>query len=207
MSVAAYDKERVLVGLDASPSQDRGDIHNMILSQVSRIRRDPVLGKCMIVVFVESNSSKIDANQLRDLLLHDNRQWRSKIHVASSETKIQPPAKLPAAGVWTNQQNKKRMVQIAADLLANDKLRVSDSLNGSNVQTDLADIEEQLRRFTPVVEVAKNLFGKTKVTYSGKRGGKKDDLAMALLIALYWERYFLNEPGFVGLLRANGVGI
>jgi len=51
-------------------------------------------------------------------------------------------------------------------------------------------LEDELRNFSVLVEPPKTPFGKVKKTYSGKIGGRQDDLCIALQLALTSMRCF-----------------
>ena len=45
-------------------------------------------------------------------------------------------------------------------------------------------LEDEMRNFCILVEAAKTPFGKQKKTYSGKCGGRNDDLVITLQLAI-----------------------
>ncbi len=63
----------------------------------------------------------------------------------------------------------------------------------SNTLSDvnaIKSIEEELARFSVIVEPSKTAFGKTRKTWTGKIGGQQDDLAIVMQMALSGLRVF-----------------
>ena len=54
-------------------------------------------------------------------------------------------------------------------------------------------IEDEMRNFCILVEPAKTPFGKVKKTYSGKVGGRNDDLVITLQLAITGIRTFYQQ--------------
>lgn len=57
-------------------------------------------------------------------------------------------------------------------------------------------LEDELRNFCILVEPAKTPFGKVKKTYSGKVGGRNDDLVIALQLAITGIRTFYQQDRY-----------
>tara|TARA_Y100000817_G_scaffold204194_1_gene160011 strand:+ start:6784 stop:7077 length:294 start_codon:yes stop_codon:yes gene_type:complete len=57
-------------------------------------------------------------------------------------------------------------------------------------------LDDELRNFAIVTEPAKTLFGKIRRTYTGKLGGRNDDLAIALQLALTGCRCFYSSDKY-----------
>lgn len=55
---------------------------------------------------------------------------------------------------------------------------------------------DQLDGFQVVIEAPKSAFGRSKRTYSGKIGGRQDDLAIALQLAVLGARLFLRKDKY-----------
>ena len=58
------------------------------------------------------------------------------------------------------------------------------------------NLEDELRNFCILVEPAKTPFGKTKKTYSGKVGGRNDDLVITLQLAITGIRTFYQQDRY-----------
>ena len=59
-----------------------------------------------------------------------------------------------------------------------------------------ARLVAELRAFSVVVEPAKSIFSKSRMTFSGKGGGQQDDLAIALQLAIFGMRLFHNREKY-----------
>jgi len=57
-------------------------------------------------------------------------------------------------------------------------------------------LDDELRNFCIVVEPAKTVFGKVRKTYTGKLGGRNDDLAIALQLAITGVRCFYSSEKY-----------
>ena len=57
-------------------------------------------------------------------------------------------------------------------------------------------LEDELRNYCVLVEPSKTPFGKTKKTYSGKLGGRNDDIAIVVQLAIAGVRCFYRESKY-----------
>lgn len=60
----------------------------------------------------------------------------------------------------------------------------------------VAELQKELNAFSVIKEPPRTLGGKMRVFYSGKKAGGKDDLVMALLIAMVSLRRFYSDPRY-----------
>ncbi len=60
----------------------------------------------------------------------------------------------------------------------------------------LSQLDDELRNFCILVEPPKTPFGKPKKTYSGKSGGRNDDLCIALQLAITGIRTFYQSSRY-----------
>ena len=68
--------------------------------------------------------------------------------------------------------------------------------NTMDVKEMLKTIDGELRNFCVLVEAAKTPFGKSKKTYSGKVGGRNDDVCIVLQLALTGCRVFYQSDKY-----------
>jgi len=68
-------------------------------------------------------------------------------------------------------------------------------------------LEDELRNFCILVEPAKTPFGKTKKTYSGKCGGRNDDLVITLQLAITGIRTFYQQPRYNTFRPVTNAGV
>jgi hypothetical protein len=60
----------------------------------------------------------------------------------------------------------------------------------------LSILEDEMKNFCVLVEPPKNPFGKTKKTYSGKVGGRNDDVVITLQLAITGCRTFYQSDRY-----------
>ena len=65
-----------------------------------------------------------------------------------------------------------------------------------DVKSALKNIEEELARFSVIVEPAKTSFSKLRKTYSGKVGGQNDDLAIVIQMCISGLRVFYQSEKY-----------
>jgi hypothetical protein len=59
-----------------------------------------------------------------------------------------------------------------------------------------ARVKDELGNFSIVTEPPKTIFGKTRKTYTGKIGGKQDDVCLAMQMALWGARTFYTDDRY-----------
>jgi hypothetical protein len=68
--------------------------------------------------------------------------------------------------------------------------------NTMDVKEMLKIVDDELRNFCILVEAAKTPFGKSKKTYSGKVGGRNDDVVIVLQLAVTGCRQFYQSDKY-----------
>ncbi len=175
---------------------DDADITIMIKEHFVRLRRDPLLQNCLFWVFIEANMSYIDADRIVAMLACPN------IGAFRAERDRKNSARF---GVVTTQPIKEAYVRAAQEALVNGTLEIRDSLVGQNAQGDRQNLFKQLGYFRREIKQANDpIHGHVRTSYTGKMGGKKDDLAMALMINLFWSNYRRTAPSFLSFANEQG---
>lgn len=64
-------------------------------------------------------------------------------------------------------------------------------------------VEDELRAFAVIVEPAKTPFSKPKRTYSGKSGGRNDDCAIVIQLAIAGVRMFYQSAKYASWRPEN----
>jgi hypothetical protein len=136
-----------------------------------------------IFVFPESNYSVIEAGNVADIVTQHE---FAPVHVETQQVGTNK-ARL---GVMTQANEKKMYAQDLAMVLSNGQLQYPlDMLFVSQTPVLSKDtLLQQLRTYRRETKMTNNedaAFAQIKETYSGKGGGRKDDLCMALQIAVY----------------------
>lgn len=154
----------------------------MIELHLEGIRKTVQYKDAYIFCYIESNMSRIDANQVRDVV----QQSRfAPVHV-----EYQIHQNKPRIGVLTGAEEKKQYVKDLQNILSNGQACFPDDSMFVTNEPDkckqlLVQQVLQFRRDEKVSNADDPAFSVVKETFSGKHGGRKDDLAMALQIALH----------------------
>ena len=105
------------------------------------------------------------------------------------------------AGVWTDGKNKEQMVHLLNQSLAEHSLVFARTIIGAEPERDRVALIKQMEMYRKDVKEPFDLVrGKTRVSYSGKSPGVKDDLAMTLQICLYWSQCKLRDSRYLATL-------
>ena len=91
------------------------------------------------------------------------------------------------------------------EALAVGKLHFSDQFFSTTqgIREVKEQLENEMRNFCVLVEAAKTPFGKVKKTFSGKVGGRNDDLVIAVQLALAGSRVFYQENRYRSFRPVN----
>jgi len=166
----------------------------MIDRHYKSLHDHPRYGRCHVRVFVEANMSFIDsdriANQLRDPKF------------GSVEVVKFDPNKKNRYGIWTNGDSKNvycsEIQRAAGTLLIADEFVAHPREREGNIE----ELWKQLKEFR--LEV-KTTGDKISVERTGKGPGMKDDIFMALGIALCYAYRSLDEWAFRQRMEERGL--
>ena len=173
----------------------------------------------------ESNMSWMDSEQIVDLLSAP----RFQPCLAVSKD----PEGKGRVGIYTNENMKRVYADDMVTLLTMGTLRKArhqvqsfdDWLKDQNDETlalngiDLEDasskqpaamqlLEKQMESYRQEKKVPKDvIFGKTKITYTGKGPSSRDDVIMSLQIANTWMRLMLKDNEFRSRLQRLGISL
>ncbi len=188
-----------IVGLDSSSSHKHNEIMFMLEQFILKARSYRTYRDAHIFLFIEANMSFISADMLATFLQNPR--------FGSVEAVSLDPKNKNRYGVWTGETEKERYADSMERALANGQLCYSSEMTGNAVtlpQNKMA-LEQQLGWFRREVLEPKNpAFGKNKVVFTGKSAGKKDDMVLALQIALYHLEKLKMTQRFIEMARMNG---
>ena len=155
-----------------------------MVAHIAKIRRIRNLEDCTIVLCLESNLAYECQHIIHAIQAAGVRKWVSLQEGASG-----------TLGWLTTNERKEQMCLLLRESLSIGKLHFSTEFfsTTADVKTVKDQIEGELRNFCVLVEAAKTPFGKVKKTYSGKVGGRNDDLAISLQLALIGSRVFYSD--------------
>jgi hypothetical protein len=155
----------------------------MTENHLSAIRSRTQYRHAHIFVFIESNYSVIEAGRVSDIM--------SQHRFAPLSVEKQCTAKNQSRiGVLTGANEKKVYAEDLQMVLSREQLQYPVETEFISQQPEPAKEEllKQLRMYRRETKASNHedeAFALIKETYSGKGGGRKDDLCMALQIALY----------------------
>jgi hypothetical protein len=157
----------------------------MIHEHVHRLRSHPIYGSCLIRVFIEANMSPTDADRVADMLRHPRYRPESMDIVCEVKDRVRGGG-FQQPGVFTTHSKKEAF---AEELGRNIDFMHFARLFVCQGQPEVIQRELYMQLASFRVEVVgtadpdRQLHAKIIVT--GKSSGKKDDLVMALCIALF----------------------
>jgi hypothetical protein len=110
-------------------------------------------------------------------------------------------------GLLTTNSSKEVMTVALQELLSKNHLHYASSFVSVSETADeiKQKLAQELRRFMILVEAPKSLFGKPRRTYSGKLGGQNDDVAIALMLAVWGMQIFYNDDKYVRFLPEDAM--
>lgn len=176
-----------LIGLEAIDVTPMGlDFHAQIVEHFNRLLKLDQLRRAVFVVAIENNFGVEHATlglrlqrafPQRIILLHEEGQERDK------------------AGVRTTNALKRDAVALTKATLLARRMVVAEELVSlhDKPREMFAEFEQQLLRYRGFLDEAKTPHGHDKLTYSGKVDGARDDMAMALMLALWWMQVFWSK--------------
>jgi hypothetical protein len=184
------------VGIDSSGSYDIDDIQAMIRGHIERLREYPEYAEAYIEVFVESNLSYLSANAVANMVMSYPR-----VNVARED-------KLGRYGVHTGEAEKENYAKGLGIIMMDNMLHFAHHVASVDWKENRMGLIDQLRVFRrEVIESKSPGFSNPKVCYTGKSHGRKDDLVLALQIALYWMAKKRGDLDFIAKYNAKGVRV
>ena len=93
-------------------------------------------------------------------------------------------------GVLTTEEIKLAMMTLTNNMLRDKRINVAEPLLSETPVASRKRLREQLGIYSFQYKAAANAFGKQRVALNGKVGGMKDDVCIALQLAIY----FSNQP-------------
>lgn len=168
----------------------------MIQRNAVALRDYPKFAQAVLVVIVECNMGYPIADRIRGML---SRPDMRPIFILSRD-----PGKKGRAGVWTGETEKVLYGSTLERVLANGALSraktfvAPSSADSQRPERHWDELLKQMATFRRIVhEPTDETSQKFRVTLTGKGGGAKDDLVLALQMALYWGDDVRRDPVFL----------
>lgn len=174
----------------------------MIQRNAVTLRDHPKFAQAVLVVIVECNMGYTIADRIRGML---SRPDMRPILIVSRD-----PGKKNRAGIWTGETEKVLYASTLERVLANNALARAEafvapsSADPQRAERHWDELLKQLATFRRIVhQPTDEAFQKFRVTLTGKGGGAKDDLVLALQMALYWGDDVRRDPVFLTMAEQS----
>ena len=140
---------------------------------IDRIRQVPMLQFSEIVIMCERNLG-FEAE-------HHERALRG---IAKTRHRIDHGAK--RFGVLTTQEIKHAMCTLTSTMMREQRVNILKPILSENPTANAKRLNEQLTIYSLQFKEAANVFGKGRAALSGKVGGMKDDVVIAMQLGIYY---------------------
>ena len=91
-------------------------------------------------------------------------------------------------GVLTTEEIKYAMMMLTNNMLRDQRIAVADPLASDDPEGNRARLKEQMIIYSFQFKAAMNVFSNQRVALCGKVGGMKDDVCIALQLAIYFSK-------------------
>jgi hypothetical protein len=196
-------------------SLDDVKIDKMIIEHYYKLRlANPDMA---IIIFIEANMSWLGASHVKRILMpdvtdRDDQLYYQQLMRLTKNRGLDPvwvwnlnPTAKGAPGVITGEQQKVRGADDLATVLIQDNLRMAKEFVSADEKGYYHALREQMQHYRKEIKTpADPIFGKTKIAYTGKSSGRKDDLVISLQLAILWSNVCPRHEQFCAIASANG---
>ena len=163
------------------------ETHKLVIEHIKKIRQIPNLEESTIVFCLESNLAFECQHLLHSIQNAGIKRWVALNEGAGG-----------SLGWLTTNERKEAMCLQLREALSVGKLHFCTDFFSTTqgLREAKEQLESEMRNYCVLVEASKTPFGKVKKTYSGKVGGRQDDLIITLQLALIGSRVFYTEPRY-----------
>jgi hypothetical protein len=200
VTVATQMGHYAIIAMDSTPSAQIDDVNSMIYSHIKAIRQHSMYSNSVIVVFIEANMSWLETDRVA---LICQRPELQPVYIEQTET----ARGISKPGVITTEATKVGYVYNTRQLLQGSHLTFATAyiINEDQDACTKEALLTQLRAFRKCTKGPRDIdFGRSKVSYSGKAYNKKDDLAMCLMMAIYFSFATRRSHTFNAIAERNG---
>ena len=145
----------------------------LVEQHIERIREDPMYVGSPIVMMVE-----------RNLGFESEHHERALRNIPMLRHRIDHQAK--RFGILTTEDIKYAMMTLCNTMLRDQRINVVEPLLSADPVGNRRRLREQMIIYSFQYKAAANAFGKQRVSLNGKVGGMKDDVCIALQLAIYY---------------------
>jgi len=178
--------QTIVCGAEAVDAFGVDDFLPHIYEHLRRIRASPVTGLSRIVIAAEMNLGH-EASHIEKFCRD---RFTNLEFLQETELKV---------GVPTTNALKREMAFELRDRLQHGVMRLSDEFISSSTTEKndvLGKLKQQMFDYAEVRTPSTDPLKAPTIQYSGKKGGKRDDLAVALQLALVWSKVAKASPKY-----------
>lgn len=185
-------------GMDTIRTRDVRETHRLVIDHIASCRKIKGLENSTIVLVLESNLAYEAQHILHSVQAAGLKKWVA----------LQEGAGYSLGWLTTNERKEAMCLQLR-EALAVGKISFVDDFfsNTASVKLMKQNCEDEMRNFCILVEASKTPFGKCKKTYSGKVGGRNDDLMIALQLGLSGAKVFYSETRYSAFRPVNNAHV
>lgn len=181
LSMVKHNGLFIIVGMESYPTTTALENDDLLIKHLTNIRRDSRFTNAMSVFIIESNlglESERIANMLKD-------NYTNYVVMTERDDGRH-------LGFRTTASVKTLSVDTVREQILSHVLKVADENTMVSFRKDIVPFFiEQLEEFAIILKESST--DKPSKKYSGKEGGGKDDLVMALLIMMHWHRVWYTS--------------
>jgi hypothetical protein len=181
------------VAADRVNTAEWNKVVDMLEGHLTDLRNDARYRRAVIYAYVENNSSFTNANEVRRVL---EQPRFYPVVVKSFDSK-----KEQRYGVWTGAAEKEMYALEMKRALGDGRLCYADKFI-SRDKGMKTEILSQLEHYRKELKVSPS--GKKTYEYTGKGGGRKDDVCIVLQMILYWSMLERQTPEYMHAAEENG---
>lgn len=187
VTVAVRGGQFAIVGMDSTPVADSNEVERVVHRHLADLRNSHAFRASLITLFVEANMSWIEADRVKKLASDPLLQ---PLYMPAFNSKNLP-------GVITTEHNKIAYVDTLRRLLEDESIGFATEMISARPLELKKQLMEQMRMFRRVVQKPRNEEAQSsRVFMTGKGNNRKDDLLLALMMAVYFSRVARNDDKF-----------
>lgn len=192
--VGHEDPYDVIVSSYGIETQDMNDIFNLFIALFTMLRASPIYRDALVWVYPEANSGYFNCTQLRDLFMN-----RPQIFGRVEFQMYEPYKNEMVPGVFTHHETKEKYANYLQHKMSNGQLLFAEEMIGNpeRLESEKRKLIDQLNNYR--MEMRESIHPgliPDKCFFTGKSGGRRDDLCMALQIAIYQMQLKRDDPDF-----------
>jgi len=161
--------------------------HELLVNHINAVRSLPLLGSTTAVMILESNLAFESQHLLHALGEAGVKKW-----IALSE------GQGGSIGLLTTHARKEEYTLLLREALRIGKISFHEQFTSVSLGSQAAKVrlKDELLNFSIVTQPPTTMFGKVRKTFTGKLGGKQDDLVLALQMSIYGSKMFWQEKKY-----------